>query len=150
MQIGDDFLPSRVNWVIQSSAVDYLHLLLVGVRYLFDAYDIRGRISLSIHDEARFLVAKEDRYRAALALHVVNLWTRSLFASKVGIDDLPMSVAFFSAVEVDSVLRKSVDDEAITPSNPEGISKEYGVAIGEKLNIYQTLEKVDERERWKK
>ena len=64
--MNDDFLPTRVNWVVQSSAVDYLHLLLVGVRYLFDAYNIRGRISLSIHDEVRYLVDSRDKYRAVL------------------------------------------------------------------------------------
>ena len=35
------------------------------------------------------LVRSEDRYRAALALHVTNLFTRCLFAYKVGITDLP-------------------------------------------------------------
>ena len=142
-KVGENFLRSRINWVVQSSGVDYLHLLLVGMRYLFDAYDIRGRISLSIHDEVRFLVASEDRYRATLALQIVNLWTRALFAAKVGIDDLPMSVAFFSTVEIDSVLRKDVDEQAITPSNPDGLDKQYGVCPGETLNIYQVLEKTN-------
>lgn len=45
------FLPSRVNWVVQSSAVDYLHLMLVCMRWLFDKYEIDGRFSISIHDE---------------------------------------------------------------------------------------------------
>ena len=56
----------RVNWVVQSSAVDYLHLLVVAMRYLFDTYKIRGRISITIHDEVRYLVDSEDKYRAAL------------------------------------------------------------------------------------
>ena len=33
--VGADYLPSRVNWVVQSSAVDYLHLLLVAMKWLF-------------------------------------------------------------------------------------------------------------------
>ena len=33
--VGTDYLPSRVNWVVQSSAVDYLHLLLVAMKWLF-------------------------------------------------------------------------------------------------------------------
>ena len=36
--VGKEFMTSRVNWVVQSSAVDYLHLMLVSMRYLFDTY----------------------------------------------------------------------------------------------------------------
>jgi DNA polymerase gamma 1 len=51
---------------------------------------IKGRFMLSIHDEIRFLVAEKDKYRAALALQISNLWTRSFFAFRVGIPDLPL------------------------------------------------------------
>ena len=83
------FMTSRINWVVQSSAVDYLHLMLVCMRWLFDTFKIDGRFSISIHDEVRYLVASEDRYRAALALHITNLLTRSMFAYKIGMNDLP-------------------------------------------------------------
>ena len=74
------------------------------------------------------------------ALQIVNLWTRAFFSSSVGIDDLPLSVAFFSSVEIDTVLRKSVTDDAITPSNPAGLEKEFGIGKGESINIYKILE----------
>ena len=32
--VGTDYLPSRVNWVVQSSAVDYLHLLLSAMKWI--------------------------------------------------------------------------------------------------------------------
>ena len=82
-------MTSRINWVVQSSAVDFLHLMLVCMRWLFDTYEIDGRFAISIHDEVRYLVKEEDRYRAALALHITNLLTRSLFAYKLGMKDLP-------------------------------------------------------------
>ena len=47
------YMTSRVNWVVQSSAVDYLHLMLVSMRWLFDTYGIDGRFCISIHDEVR-------------------------------------------------------------------------------------------------
>ena len=50
------------------------------------------RFCISIHDEVRYLVKSEDRYRAALALHITNLYTRSLFAYKMGINDLPQVI----------------------------------------------------------
>ena len=37
--------------MVQSSAVDYLHLLLVNTRWLFDSFNIDGRFCISIHDE---------------------------------------------------------------------------------------------------
>ena len=36
--VGKEFMTSRVNWVVQSSAVDYLHLMLVAMRHLFQVY----------------------------------------------------------------------------------------------------------------
>lgn len=44
-------MTSRVNWVVQSSAVDYLHLMLVCMKWLFTKYKIDGRFCISIHDE---------------------------------------------------------------------------------------------------
>lgn len=87
--ISLQFLTSRVNWVVQSSAVDYLHLMLVCMRWLFEMYNIDGRFCISIHDEVRYLVKSEDRYRAALALQITNLLTRAVFAYNMGMNDLP-------------------------------------------------------------
>ena len=69
--------------------MDYLHLMLVCMRWLFEAFSIEGRFCISIHDEVRYLVRSEDRYRAALALQITNLLTRAMFAHKVGMSDLP-------------------------------------------------------------
>jgi DNA polymerase gamma 1 len=132
---GSDYMTSRINWVVQSSGVDYLHLLIVSMDHLIQTYDIKARYLISVHDELRYLVAERDRYRAALALQVANLWTRCLFAYRLGMDDLPQSVAFFSAVDVDSVLRKEVDMSCVTPSHPKPIPP------GESLSIKQVLER---------
>ena len=48
-------MTSRVNWVVQSSAVDYLHLMLVCMKWLFIKYHIDGRFCISIHDEVNRL-----------------------------------------------------------------------------------------------
>lgn len=61
---------------MQSSAVDYLHLMLVAMKWLCEEHDIDARFCISIHDEVRYLVSSEDRYRAALALQITNLLTR--------------------------------------------------------------------------
>lgn len=132
-QSRQDYMPSRINWVVQSSGVDYLHLLLTAMDHLCSTYDIQARFMLSVHDEVRYLARDEDRYRAALALQVANLWTRSMFAFKLNMDDLPESCAFFAAVDIDHVLRKEVDDPCVTPSQPEPIPP------GESLDIHAIL-----------
>ncbi|KAF8656404.1 hypothetical protein AX16_002549 [Volvariella volvacea WC 439] len=136
-EFGADFMPSRINWVVQSSGVDYLHLLIVSMDHLIQKYDIKARYLISVHDELRYLVEDGDRYRAALALQIANLWTRCLFAYRLGMDDLPQGVAFFSAVDVDWVLRKEVDMPCVTPSQPKPIPP------GESLDIVKLLEKTN-------
>ncbi|KAH8117624.1 DNA polymerase family A-domain-containing protein [Phellopilus nigrolimitatus] len=130
---GTDYMTSRINWVVQSSGVDYLHLLIVAMEHLIKAYDIDARYLLSVHDELRYLVADADRHRAALALQVANLWTRCLFAYRLGMDDLPAGVAFFSAVDVDAVLRKEVDLPCVTPSQRVPIPPGEALSIGDVL-----------------
>ncbi|XP_049538632.1 DNA polymerase subunit gamma-1, mitochondrial isoform X1 [Anopheles darlingi] len=135
----DRFMPTRINWVVQSGAVDFLHLMLVCMRWLMED---RVRFCLSFHDEVRYLVAEQYAHKAALAMHVTNLLTRSFCAHRVGFKDLPQSVAFFSTVEVDRVLRKEAHADCRTPSNPHGLEGGYQVPNGESLDIYQTLAKL--------
>ncbi|CAG8638932.1 9163_t:CDS:2, partial [Funneliformis mosseae] len=131
--VHNHYMTSRVNWVVQSSGVDYLHLLLVSMQYLMEKYKIEGRFMLSVHDEVRFLVKETDSYRAALALQISNFWTRAMFSYMLGINDLPMSVAFFSAVDIDHVLRKEADSSCRT------ISYDTEIEDGESLTIHELL-----------
>lgn len=75
----DRFLPTRINWVVQSGAVDFLHLMLICMRWLMDD---NIRFCLSFHDEVRYIVKEEHAYKAALAMHLTNLLTRSFCASR--------------------------------------------------------------------
>ncbi|KAG9253833.1 DNA polymerase family A-domain-containing protein [Emericellopsis atlantica] len=132
------YLTSRINWAIQSSGVDYLHLLIVAMDYLIRQFNLDARVAITVHDEIRYLVKEEDKYRAAMALQVANVWTRAMFAQQVGIDDLPQSCAYFSAVDFDHVLRKEVDMDCVTPSHTTPIPH------GESLDIVSLLQKGDE------
>lgn len=131
------FLTSRINWAIQSSGVDYLHLLIVSMEYLIKRYSLDARLFITVHDEIRYLVKEEDKYRLALAMQVSNLWTRAMFCQQMGIDDVPQSCAWFSAVDIDHVLRKEVDLDCVTPSHPNPIPP------GESVDILQLLRKGD-------
>lgn len=63
--------------------------------------------------------------------HPVPSSFRCMFAYKLGLQDLPQSVAFFSAVDIDQCLRKEVTMNCKTPSNPTGMEKKYGIPQGE-------------------
>ncbi|KAG0201812.1 DNA-directed DNA polymerase gamma mip1 [Mortierella sp. GBA30] len=131
----NQFMTSRVNWVVQSSGVDYLHMLLVSMNYLINKYDIKARFMLCVHDEVRYMVKEEDTARATLALQISNLWTRALFSYKLGIHDLPQSVAFFSSVDVDHVFRKEVNMDCLTPTQRTAIPHGQSLTIEEVLGL---------------
>ncbi|KAG0322260.1 DNA-directed DNA polymerase gamma mip1 [Dissophora globulifera] len=133
----NQFMTSRVNWVVQSSGVDYLHMLLVSMNYLIKKYDIKARFMLCVHDEVRYMVKEEDSARATLALQISNLWTRAMFSYKLGIHDLPQSVAFFSSVDIDHVFRKEVNMDCITPTQLEKIPHGYNLTIEGVLDLTQ-------------
>ena len=108
-----------------------------------ECYNINGRFLISIHDEVRYMVPYEDRYKAALALQTANLLVRAMFCSRLGMEGLPKSVAFFSSVDIDQVMRKEPDMECVTPSNPQGLKHGYGIETGESMTIQQTLKVLD-------
>uniref|UniRef100_A0A0N5AUE9 Mitochondrial DNA polymerase catalytic subunit n=1 Tax=Syphacia muris TaxID=451379 RepID=A0A0N5AUE9_9BILA len=125
---------SIINWVVQSSAVDFLHLLLSCMKWLCTEYEIEARFVISIHDEIRYMVKAEDRYRCALALMLSNMLVRAMISQKLGVSQLPLSVAFFSQVDIDRVLRKETN---LVCKTPDGITR----PPGEALDIYKVIEK---------
>ena len=64
--------------------------------------------------------------------------------AKLGLDSLPASTAFFSSVDVDTVLRKEPSADCVTPSNKLGLELGHGIPRGEGLDIWQTLAKLQE------
>lgn len=137
--VGSCYMKARQTWIIQSSAMDYLHMMLASMRDLFDRFQIDGRLVVASHDEISYMVRSKDRFRAVLAMHISNLFVRSMCASRLGIHDLPFSVAFLDAVSVDKTLRKDVTNDCVTPSNAEGLQKNYGVPLGEVIDIYTAI-----------
>lgn len=120
------FKRSITNWVIQSSAVDFLHMLLLNMEWLCQKYNIDARFCISIHDEVRYLVKDEDIYRAALALNLSNLMVRAAISQILGICQIPSTTAFFSQVDIDTILRKEVNETVICSDN---LKIESGVAL---------------------
>lgn len=132
---NNSYLTSRINWTIQSSGVDYLHLLIMSMDYLTSLYKVDTRLLITVHDEVRYLAHEKDKFKVALLLQISNLWTRAMFCEQMNITEVPQSVAFFLEVDVDKYLRKDVNAACVTPSHSEG--KSPGVS----LTILQLLEK---------
>lgn len=101
----------------------------------------RIRFCLSFHDEVRYIVKDEYSNQAALAMHVTNLLTRAFCVSRLGLYDLPQSIAFFTSVEIDSILRKEAGNDCKTPSNPHGFSAGYSIEPGESVDIYEAVKR---------
>lgn len=118
----NSYLTSRVNWAIQSSGVDYLHLVVVAMEHLLQRYRVDARLMLTVHDEVRYMVRDSQRLECAVLLQIANLWTRAMFCEQLGIHDVPQSCAFFSEVDVDHVLRKDVRAPCVTPLHGDAIS----------------------------
>ncbi|CAK1542741.1 unnamed protein product [Leptosia nina] len=135
--MGGRWASTRLNWAVQSAAADFLHLMLVSMTHEAP----KARFCLSFHDEVRYMVPEKYKYKTALALQITNLFTRAFCSQRVGIKDLPLSVAFFTSVEVDRVLRKEANLNCATPSNPHGLENGYGIPNGESLTIFNVLEK---------
>ncbi|KAF2122658.1 DNA polymerase family A-domain-containing protein [Lophiotrema nucula] len=142
------FMTSRINWAIQSSGVDYLHLLIVSMEYLTRRYNLDARLAITVHDEIRYLVKEKDKYRAAMALQVANVWTRAMFSQQMGINELPQSCAYFSAVDIDHsldilALLEKGDlarlDPAITPTDPPQL-KTHAQTYTPRIPVMATLE----------
>ncbi|EYB88112.1 hypothetical protein Y032_0252g225 [Ancylostoma ceylanicum] len=124
-QFAAKYKRSVMNWLVQSSAVDFLHLLLVCMEWLCSEYSIHARFVISIHDEVRYLCSEDDAPRLGLALMLSNMYVRSFISCKMGIEQLPLSVAFFSQVDCDKVLRKEVNTPCFAADGtplPNGVS----------------------------
>ena len=76
-----------------------------------------------------------------MCLQLANLLVRSAFCARLGMSSLPESVAYFSGVDVDRVMRKEPDSECRTPSNPQGMEVGCGIPRGESLTIEELMEK---------
>ncbi|OBA21261.1 hypothetical protein METBIDRAFT_78284 [Metschnikowia bicuspidata var. bicuspidata NRRL YB-4993] len=133
----NNYLTSRINWTIQSSGVDYLHLLIVSMEYLIEKFKIDARLMITVHDELRYMVREDQKLVTVVLLQISNLWTRAMFCQQMGINELPQSCAFFSEVDIDFVLRKEVGLECITPSHPESIPP------GESYSFHKLMQTCD-------
>lgn len=123
--VGNEFTPSRNNWVIQSSGVDLLHLTLTGIEYLLNLFKVEYKFIFTLHDEIWYMCREGQEKLTAYCFNLAHFWAWSYFNHEVGLYDLPVLFSFFSGVNVDKCLRKEVDECTVTPSNHDNVPSGY-------------------------
>jgi DNA polymerase gamma 1 len=125
--VKGDFKTGRVNWTIQSSGAEILSVILTTVHWLAKEFKIPCRFVISVHDEVWFITPEKYTEQFAAMFQIAHLYTWALFQSSVGIEDLPLSRAFFSSVAIDDRVRKTPQECTESPSNPKGGLEPEGV-----------------------
>ena len=59
------------------------------MNWLIEDYEIDARLSTCLQDELRYIVKDQDKYKAALALQISNLFSMSLVCYNLGFDSMP-------------------------------------------------------------
>lgn len=125
--VGNDFKTGRVNWTIQSSGAEILSVILTTVHWLAKEFKIPCRFVISVHDEVWFITPEKYTEQFAVMFQIAHMYTWALFQSSVGIEDLPLSRAFFSSVAIDDRIRKTPQECTVSPSNAKGANEPEGV-----------------------
>jgi DNA polymerase gamma 1 len=113
------YLTSRINWSVQGSGADYLHLTLMIIKWLSDKYEIPWRLVLTIHDEYRNLTKRGYEIPLAWLAQITHLWVWAFISARLGLEDLPLELVAHSGVDIDTYLRKDpVHETGVTPSQP--------------------------------
>ena len=129
-----DYKPTRVNWIVQSSGVDFRDMLVLLTKSFYKRLGVDGRLIVTIHDELRSMVKDSDITKAVYALQLAHLYTRAAFIRAHKLDNIPAGIAYFSDVDVDSIcLRKDSLDPQVTPT-------QTALPLGYTINPLQLLE----------
>jgi hypothetical protein len=122
---NNSYQTSRLNWLVQSTGVDFLHLMIVGMEYLIRKKKLTARIMITIHDEIRYLVKEEEVREFSKILNTVHLWVRAYISQRLNIKEIALSTVWFDVIDIDHTLRKEVNLKCLTPSKKEAEEEGY-------------------------
>jgi DNA polymerase gamma 1 len=131
-----DYATTRGNWVVQTTGVDFRDILVVLMGHFMQVHNLDARLILTIHDEARYLVADADVSKFAYWLQMAHLYTRAAIVEAMGLPVLTAGTSFFSEIDIDQVLRKSPKDPCVTPTQLEQIAPGVSLTPGEVFTRY--------------
>jgi DNA polymerase gamma 1 len=124
--VGNDFHTGRINWTIQSSGAEMLAVILTATQWLARRFKIPAQFIISIHDEIHWMVPERYAESFCVVFQMAHLYSWARFQAGAGMNDVPLSRAFFSSVSIDDRLRKSPNECTVTPSNPGGVNEPAG------------------------
>jgi DNA polymerase gamma 1 len=134
-----DYKPTRVNWIVQASGVDFRDMLVLLTISFYRRLGVRGRLIITIHDEIRTMVRNADIPKAVYALQLAHLYVRAAFIRAHGLNNIPAGVSWFPEVDVDNIcLRKTPYDPQVTPT-------QTALPPGYTISPQQLLEALDGR-----
>lgn len=117
--VGKDFHTMRNNWVIQSTGSAMLHAFVTGMEFLSKKHNIPAKFCMSVHDSILYLCKEEYADQVAALFQVAHMWCWAWLRYNYDIHELPVSNAWFSSIEVDSIFRKSATYSTVTVSQPK-------------------------------
>ena len=118
-----DFKTTRGNWMIQTSGVDCLDLLVVALDELYYREgwkQTEARILITIHDEVWSHVRSDLVDREVLLTQYAHYLCWDYFYEAIGMCGLPNMYYWFPDIGVDKYGRKEIFVDCKTPSNPDG------------------------------
>lgn len=123
--IGNDFTTTRKNWTIQGTGSEMLCIFLTWLHLSCLKTNTPHIYVISIHDEVWFCTPTEHAHQLATLFQVSHYMTWKVVHEAVSLE-LPEPRFWFSSVEIDKVVRKSVSESQTTLTNkeelPNGIS----------------------------
>lgn len=124
--VGSDFHTMRNNWVIQSTGSAMLHAFMTAMDWLALENDIPVQFCMSVHDSILYLCKEEYADKIAALFQAAHMWCWAWIRYNYEIYELPVSNAWLSSVEVDTIFRKSATSSTKTVSQtkeePDGLS----------------------------
>lgn len=103
-----------------------LHAFITAMKYLLKKYSLCAKFCISIHDSVTYLAPEDQALDVAACFQVAHAWIWAWLRYNYGMTNLPVANAWFSSIEIDSILRKSADTPTRTVSQlidePDGVS----------------------------
>lgn len=133
-----DFKTTRGNWLIQTSGVDCLDLLIVAMNELYyrEGWDTKAaKLLISIHDEVWVHTRQDLVPKAMELLQYAHFLCWDYVYEATGMCGLPSMYIWFPDIGVDKYGRKEVFVDCKTPSNPNGFPSHSYCDIATKEHI---------------
>jgi len=113
-----NFMPSKVNWLIQSSGRDLLDLLMFFMNEICKRLCLEVQMTVTIHDQIYYATPEHSAKQVAYALALAHTYAWVIAFRSLGLDTLPKAYLVPESIDVDWVVRKTVTASCVTPDSP--------------------------------